>query len=519
MSIAVATLSDIEKEIAEIKRARLELGLKKEQLLKDNRLSYFVPNAKQSEFIEHSLWKRRAGFCGNRFGKSTIGVVEDCCWLLGERPFMPEGHPLRRSGIPAHGVKILVIAEDWEKVREIFTEDNNPDRPGKFFEFLPEAKIKHKARNHVGVIESITVENEIDGRIRTSTVKFETVKSFVTSPRSLESSDWDAIHLDEPVPEAMWIAVSRGLIDRGGASWWLMTPLSEPWMYNTMIENCAALPELYWMFEASMDDNPLLTEQDRELFLGQLSADERECREHGKSLAQGRLVYGRFNNDKHMWKKETPPEGWSSWHQPPAEYYCCYAIDPHPQVPHAVLFIAISPFGDVFVYDEIFERCLISELGEKVKERLKRARFGFGLCDPSAWVKNPDTGRRWVDTLYAAGLKVQQGSKDLGPGIIQVNDMLGSGRNIKVFPHLRTFLKEIKTWFFDRENKPIDKDDHMMENFRRIIQHDQLRWRKPYNSEQSVQVEDEFKKLSSTDLSEFSDNNPKITSYDLDIDL
>ena len=519
--MSVATLADVDKEIAQVKLALLQIGLQKEKILRDSKLAMFVPNAKQTEFIEHAKWKRRAGFCGNRFGKSTIGVVEDCSWLLGERPYMPEGHPLRRAGIPAHGVKGLVLAEDWEKVREIFTEDKNEERPGKFFEYLSEDKIKHKQRNHLGVIEGMTIENEVDGRIRTSTIKFETVASFKTSPRSMESSDWDFIHVDEPIPNALWIAVSRGLIDRGGASWWLMTSMTEPWMYDEMIENCALLPDLYWMFEASMDDNPLLTEQDKELFLAQLNPDELECRRKGKPLAHGRLCYGRFDADRHIWKKEVPPEGWTNWHTPPPEYYCCYAIDPHPQVCHAVLFVAVSPFGDIFVYDEIFERCLISELAEKIKQRLARARFGFGLCDPSAWVKNPDTGRRWVDTLYGAGLHVQQGSKDLGPGIIQVNDMLGSSRPFRVFPHLRVFLKEIRTWFFDKENHPIDKDDHMMENLRRIVQHDQLRYRKPYKAEK-VEVIDECSKAADTSMSEFSETNINIKEKeirDLNIDI
>lgn len=509
-------LEKIENEIAEIKLAMLQMGLRKEEIIRNSQLELFVPNTKQAEFIEHSLWKRRAGFCGNRFGKSTIGVVEDCCWLLGERPFFPVGHPLRRAGIPARGVKGLVIAEDWEKVREIFTEDKNVDQLGKFFHFLPEDKVKSVTRNHQGVIESIIVENEIDGRIRTSSIKFETVASYKTSPRSMESSDWDFIHLDEPIPQAMWIAVSRGLIDRGGHSWWLMTAMTEPWMYNEFIENCALFPDIYWMFEASMDDNPLLSEQDKQLFLSQLTPEEYECRRKGKPLAHGRLVYGRFDSKRHIWQKPTPPEGWLNWHTPPREYYCSYAIDPHAQTPHAILFSAVSPFGDVFLYDEIFERSLISEMGEKVKARVARARFGYGLCDPCAWVKNPDTGRRWVDTLYKLGLNVQQGSKDLGPGIIQVNDLLGSARNVWVFPHLRVFLKEIKTWFFDKENKPVDKDDHMMENFRRLVQHDGFTWRKEIIISESFKVEDEFTKQADTSLKEFSETNINIKKAEID---
>lgn len=489
------TPQELEAEILKVKQEILTLGLKKEQYLKETKLERFLPNPKQLEFLQHSTVKRRAGFCGNRFGKSTIGVVEDCCWLLGERPFFPKGHPLRRAGIPLRGVKGVVIGEDWDKVREIFTEDKNPDMPGKFFDFLPPSKIVDQHRNAIGVIDMIVVENDIDGRKRRSTVFFETVRTFVTSPKSVESSDWDFIHCDEPLPKAMWTGMSRGLIDRGGFSWWLLTPLSEPWMYMEMLDQSAKAPNLYWFFEATMDDNPLLSDEDKQLYLDQLTVEERECRRLGKPLAFGRMVLGHFDDKKHIWQKPTPPEGWKSWAEPPAEYMCCYAIDPHPQTPHAVLFIAVSPFGDVFLYDEIFEKCLLSDLAQKIKERENNHRFSLALCDPIAWVRNPDTGRVWADTFYELGLPVVQASKEKSAGIITLNNLLGSPRNLKVAPHLLNFRKEVKTWYFGRDNKPVDEDDHMMENFRRLVQHDGLTYRAPYVPEKELPVRpirDEF---------------------------
>src|SRR5690606_2464494 len=126
--------------------------------------------------------RRRAIFAGNRFGKSTVGTAEDASWLLGYRPWYPEGHPLRTLGIPRHGVKGLVVAENWDKVHEIFTNDDaTDDRIGKIFWFLPKWSIKHKRRNSMGVIDTITVhsQNE-DGSIRESIICFDTVSSFRT---------------------------------------------------------------------------------------------------------------------------------------------------------------------------------------------------------------------------------------------------------------------------------------------------------------------------------------------------
>ena len=227
----------------------------------EHRLEMFQPNPKQYDFFVQADKRRRACFAGNRFGKSTLGVVEDCSWLLGERPFFPVGHPLRRLGIPDHGVKLMVIAEDWDKVREIFTEDASGDRLGKFFYYLPKSKVSNIKRTQTGVICQMTVTNEIDGRKRESLLVFETVKSFKNNSASMESGDYDAIHGDEPFPEEMWKALSRGLVDRNGAAWFLMTPLKFPWIYEQAVEGAVNDPDVWWWFDATMDDNPLLGEE------------------------------------------------------------------------------------------------------------------------------------------------------------------------------------------------------------------------------------------------------------------
>lgn len=478
-------IAQLDAEIEEIKQEILRTGLAYEEDLQNNKLRHFVPNPKQLEFFQNADKPHRAGFCGNRFGKSTVGVVEDICFAIGERPFFPEGHPLRRLGIPTHGVKILVIAEDWDKVNEIFTNDDGKDRLGKFFEFLPKESIASFTRNQKSVINSISVKWTIDGRQRESLIVFDTVRSYVNNPRAFESSDWDVIHIDEPVMQDLWTASSRGLLDRGGKTWWLLTPLGFPWMYDFMLAQAKKDPSYYWYFEASMDDNPLLNEKAKQVYLDSLPDDERECRQAGKPLAYGRRVYGLFDEKRHLWEADWGvPPGWFDMRTPPKEYYCGYAIDPHPQTPHAVLFTAIAPNGDVFFFDEIFERSTIRELALKINERRARLRVGFELCDPIAWNENQDTKRCWADTLYEEGLYVQRASKDKTSGIIQTQQIFDKKRPHKVWvmPHMKTFLKEIRTYFFDRENKPLDKDDHIMECMYRTVVNDNLRWYPPHST-------------------------------------
>ena len=492
---------EIDAEIVRLSALAANLARQKETYLMEHRLEMFQPNPKQYDFFVQADKRRRACFAGNRFGKSTLGVVEDCSWLLGERPFFPVGHPLRRLGIPDHGVKLMVIAEDWDKVREIFTEDASGDRLGKFFYYLPKSKVTNIKRTQTGVICQMTVTNEIDGRKRESLLVFETVKSFKNNSASMESGDYDAIHGDEPFPEEMWKALSRGLVDRNGAAWFLMTPLKFPWIYEQAVEGAVNDPDVWWWFDATMDDNPLLGEEAKRLYLEQLSPEERECRQNGKPLAYGRLVYNKFDKKRHVWDLATRglPAGWQQGPfgpVPPVSYLCGFSLDPHPQTPHAVLFTALAPTGQVFFFDEIFEKSSIRELATKIKNRLIGCRVGWSLCDPIAWNEDPETGKCWADYMMDVGLEVMQASKQKTVGIIQTNDTFGSDRPIFVFSSLKVFQKEISKYFYDKDDKPVDKDDHIMEALYRTVIHDDLKWYPISDTSKPIVVVDEFKNIS-----------------------
>lgn len=472
------TLEEIEREEFELREQQLALSLQLEQLLRDKKLEYFQPNPKQLAFFENADKRHRAGYCGNRFGKSTIGVVEDCCWLLGERPFFPANHPLRRKGIPTRGVKILVIAEDWDKIKEIFTNDDGIDRLGKFFEYLPKDSIKSFTREQKGRINSITVRVQLDGVWRESIVIFDTVQSYKNNPKSFESSDWDAIHIDEPVMQELWTAVSRGLLDRGGFTWWLLTPLGFPWMYEYSLGQTAAHPDRAWWFEASMLDNPLLDEISIQDYLDSLSPEELECRKSGKPLAHGRRVYGHFDEKVHVWNSPNPPPGWEDNFSPPYSWYSGFALDIHPQTPDAVLFATVSPAGDIFFYDEIFKRLELADLASAILAKCEGKRIGWQLCDPSAWNEQKDRST-WANTLAEFDLFVEPASKEKTLGIKETQQIFGKKfpRKVYVMPHMYNFLREIKSYFFDKENKPFDKNDHLMECLYRTYVHDRLVFR------------------------------------------
>ena len=503
MPSQMQTLDELDKELSGIQDVLLECLEEKETLLRSNELASFVPNpGGQATFFEQSNKYLRAVFSGNRFGKSTAGVVEDCCWLLGYRPFFPVGHPLRTLGIPKHGVKGLVIAATWDKVRDIFVREGDPavdDRIGKFFTYLPAHTITARTRNQNSIVSSLEITSETEGKVRKSLLVFDTVSSFLTKPIGKESSDWDFIHLDEPCPEPLWEAISRGLIDRNGKSWWLMTPITEPWMYYRATEQVIKNPDKYWVYEGDTDENLTLGEEEKENFFGTLTEEAKAARKSGRPLALSRLVISNFNSKPVAEGGrviEGTPLGWKNPFTPPDQHMIAVAVDTHPQTPHATLKVSVSPLGEVFIYNERFVKGAIN--GEKkgddsicgwLKEAPEFSQMRYLLLEPGAWNEDQTTGRRFVDSFFEAKLDPLKGSKKRAENNILFNDLFGrTDRKIYVLAHCRVFLKEIRQWYFNKDDKATDKNDHMMENFGRLLAHDNFQYYPPYDPNEIFDV-------------------------------
>lgn len=390
---------------------------------------------------------------GNRTGKSTCAAAEDCAWLLGERPWYPKDDPARRSGIPQRPVKGLVITTDWDKVSEIWT--GQEGQGGKIWKYLPKGFVKKVKRNHSGAIELIECENQ-------SVLRFDTVESFKKNPQGSESSDWDFVNPDEPLPELMWKAVSRGLVDRGGKGWFTLTPLTEMWINDFFFPREGKPRDTVWAVAATTRDNPYLSEADIKEFEAGLTDDEKQCRIEGLPLEMSGLVYKTFQPQKHVLAEV--PKGWKDYFTPPLDYIVYVNIDPHPQTNHAALFTFVAPTGQKFISREIWTPVRdIATFSGQIQQFIAGYTRGRVECDPIAWVDHPVTHRNMAMEFMATGLAVTKASKAKDFGVLRMNQEFSKPDNIYVNPFLPRFLFEINRYVFDKENKPIDKDDHMME--------------------------------------------------------
>lgn len=437
------------------------------ELMRENGLAFYQPHAKQDAF-HRSTAKRRAYFAGNRSGKSVTNATETCAWAIGERSWYPAGDPARTSGIPPYPTKQLIITTDWDKVDEIWTTQRG-DRPGKLWQFMPRGAIKSVKRNHSGAIETVELE-------RGSLIRFDTEESFKRNPQGSESSDWDRVAADEPITIDQWKAASRGLIDRNGQGDFTLTPLREMWMYDYFYgDGAASAKDLVcvpgrFAVRGSIYDNPHLTREAIAEFERDLTEDEKQARLFGIPLELSGLVYKEFQRDKHVLTQL--PDGWRDWHLPRKDWVLYARVDPHPQVPHAVLFCAVGPEQLPVLCHELFIPTDADGLSDSINEYVRSTGLFLAdiRVDPAAWVKDSVTRQACVaDRMQAKGLLIQPASKDKSNGILNMRSVLKADRGVRFVPTLRRTLWEISRYCYDKENKPVDKDDHMMENMYRMF--------------------------------------------------
>ena len=452
------------------------------ELSKQVGIRFYNPFPKQVAFHAAADYKYRMMRSGNRFGKSTMGCAEDCAWLMGERVWIPQGNRLRKLGIPPHAVKGLVITTDWDKVDEVWT--GTQGEGGKIWRMLPKGFVIKTKRNHSGCIETIECKNG-------SILRFDTVQSFLKNPQGAESSDWDFIHVDEPCSQEQWKAASRGLMDRNGKAWFTLTPLSEFWINDMFFpDELTNQRASIWAEVGNTRDNPYLTEEAIAEYEASLTEEERQCRLNGIPLELSGLIYKEFSREQHVLKEL--PIGWTAWNKPPRDWTRYVAIDPHPRTPHAVLFMAVDPFDNIYIYDEIFLNMSHRDLAAAVLMKLRHTSHAPVKCDPIAFIADPVTGASMESEFRKAGLIVHKASKAKEFGILHARGQWARKNYIRVAPTCTYFIWEISRYCFDpKNNKPVDRDDHMMENmYRLLINTPRYAEEEPSESVESIVLDD-----------------------------
>lgn len=476
-------------------------------------LDFYRPHAKQDKF--HQAADKTGRYCrtGNRGGKTKCGAAEDVAFCLGYRPWYrhkfevkdgkgnvvrvhdpennPEDYALITNGIPQRPIKLLLIVTDWDKSNEIFTNNvGSYENWGEYFQLIPTVAIHgnpHKSRG--GHIDRIDIARPAEHGGGVSSIYIDTVESYKHAKMSAESSDWDIIHLDEPCPKSMFTAHKRGLVDRDGKFWINCTPLSEMWINDEFVpknqHTVAEAPDglsfnklddgggSRFMITWSIRDNPHNSASAIAEFESGLTREEKACRLEGLPLAMAGLVYKEFVYDMHV--LPDVPKGWTAFNNPPKDYTIRVWWDVHISKPQALLFFATAPDGTVYIYDELYYSKFIEDNAKLLKEKIENRNCTSLEIDPNAVIQDPNSETSVIDTLATYDLFFMPATKDRTQGTLKVGEALRERGHhnlptIYFAPTLTRTLWEITHYVYDLETgKPVDKDDHMMENLYRAV--------------------------------------------------
>jgi len=345
---------------------------RQEQIEELERLRLKRDLIRRAPYFHNEPWGSQRGFRGsearirillggNRSGKSTEGIIEDTSYCLG---FRPDGS---KKGLPVPPVKLGVFVNDRAKIATTIMP--------KIREYIPNDWIKKIRNGHDGLPEVITWENDSEMWLQ----------SYAQDVKGQEGIDWDGAHFDEPPPRGYWIAVRRGLIDRGGRAWFTLTPLGCQWLYNDIYKKADG--HNIAVFEMDMRENPHLDPKEIQAFIDDLHPDEFESRVLGKfSHLQG-VIFPEFRRSTHVIPAHTPPDDCPIF----------MVMDPHDRRPSYMIWCYVDPRGRIVVFDEwpneAFEHMKTSRLSIRDNAKIiwdKEARL---RNNPHERLIDPNFGR------------------------------------------------------------------------------------------------------------------------------
>lgn len=363
---------------------------------------YTIRGCPQFEFF-NSMKKIKAFFGANRSGKTTAGIFELCCHMTGLYPLWWVGRRWDRH------LKGRIFAQDFTNGVKVLTE--------KLHEWMPPGSIAETYRNNQKAEVEWMIKHVSGG------ISYFNIMSYEQETHLAEGWSGDIILFDEPPSRELYIAATRGLIDRGGLTLFTLTPLREPWLfdeiYNSKSKNVfSIISDMRHNLERI---NPLthrsigLSEEFIREYEEKLTEEVRETRMHGKFRYLAGRIWKEWDRDVHTFdrfvtwrqdrKKLIVTDG-----QPPSHWPRCLIIDPHDRNPHALLWIAMDETGESWAYREAY---LADHTIEMVVEYIKkvemeaREKIQLRLIDPNFGPKRyANTGNTVRDEFEQAARKL-----------------------------------------------------------------------------------------------------------------
>lgn len=389
--------------------------LKAIEAVYDNRkISTYRPNpvGEQYRFFEAQDATIRLVKGDNRSGKSVAGIVEAIAHSLGCRPWWPKDHPLHVVRLP--GGRPIPVPNTGRVLAQTFQQAIKQNIWQKLLEWAPKgAYTVHK--NNMGVPDEVKWANGSIWHLM----------SDEQEDMAFEGTNGHWFWVDEPCGYKKYVALKRGLVDFGGHCWLTLTPLTQPWIAD-VIDSRAGDPDgEVKVFRFKIEDNEVskggfLEQAAIDSFIADLRPDERAARIGGEWMH----LTGRVFSE---WRAQPP-----HWVEPfkiPAHWSRVCVIDPHPNKPIAVMWAAVSPDEQIYVYRELFDEELrtVAAVADRIKELEREAEeiVAMRIIDSSSKEHEKTSGTNILAKFASEGLWcVTAPKKNLAVGIDAIHEAL-----------------------------------------------------------------------------------------------
>ncbi len=415
---------------------------------RNDKLAFFVPHAKQSEFIEHPA-RTKAFIGGNRSGKTTAGAVDMILECIGCHPLQESG---RRRKPPVF----------WRVVCVDFINGIEKIILPKIKQWIPKKYLID------GSWQSSWLE-----RSHTLTLANGSQIEFMSAHQDREKfqgTSRDGLWIDEEIDKPIYHECLLRLLDRGGRSILTLTPVNGmTWIYDDIYLKKDD-PDIH-VSTASTYDNPHINPAEIELITRGLSDEERKIRINGEFVSLQGLVYKEF--------ADRPPYVISPF-EIPSDWTHYVGIDPHLRTPTATLFTACDRDNNLYVYDELYMDGLISDIAPVIIGKVGDKERFSALIDPASGQPNPVSGTSIRDEFARFGIPARNPRKDVFAGINRVREYLkcdpqyGKPR-LFIFDTCRRLRYEFMHYIwqtdpqYSEKQQPRKRDDHLLDCLRYII--------------------------------------------------
>ena len=457
-----------------------ELKIAKAKKHRDQKFRYFIPTGVGEEFI------RLVG-CGDYFvvllsAANGVGKTELAMNMLAHL-FYPDNNPYFQHK--------LFTDFPYPKKARIISEPTTVDQT-----IVPGLKNVMP----VGHYTSRKGRKMYDAYWDTDTGWHFDIMTYEQSVKEFESSTLGLAWFDEPPPRAIFKAtVAR--MRKGGIIFITATPLTgSAWMYDDLIANPDELlksddkeavekKRKVAYLEADVETaciqhgiRGFLQHEHIDNMISQYDEEDLQARVKGKFQHLIGLVYKMFTRRIHVIKP------FEINHE---DFVVVEALDPHPRNPDATMWLATNRKGQKFVVDELFMKGTVSEAAERIKKKAAQYRIIKRIADPSAFNEDQhqETGMTLAQRLAGKGLEYEKATKTRTNSDRRIADALTYtmvGQEMIKAPELYIFDDCVRTIFEiehyrwqewlgragetkDPSERPVDKDDHMIENLGRIL--------------------------------------------------